>query len=29
VITAFADRYAGKVDKVAAIEARGFIFAPR
>lgn len=26
VIRAFADRYAGKVDKVAAIEARGFIF---
>jgi adenine phosphoribosyltransferase len=26
VIRALADRYAGKVDKVAAIEARGFIF---
>jgi adenine phosphoribosyltransferase len=26
VIDAFAERYAGKVDKVAAIEARGFIF---
>ena len=26
VINAFADRYVGKVDKVAAVEARGFIF---
>lgn len=26
VIDAFADRYAGRVDKVAAIEARGFLF---
>jgi adenine phosphoribosyltransferase len=26
VINAFADRYVGKVDKIAAIEARGFIF---